>query len=509
MRFRRFAAAGVAALACACSAVLAPGAGAVSLDQVGSYDDPVFVTSDPAGSSRLFVVERSGRIQLTTRAGTSPFLDISSRVESDFVEQGLLSMAFAPDYATSHRFYVYYTGRDQGAIHVDEFQASGDSADPGTRREVITIPHSNAPNHNGGQLQFGPDGYLYIGTGDGGGSNDNTGDGNNSQNLAGRLGKLLRIDPRQSGSAPYTVPADNPFVGAAGVAPEIWSYGLRNPYRFSFDRETGDLTIGDVGQNAYEEVDFAAAPDGGRGANFGWRCREGLHPNPSGAIACNLPDAVDPVLEYIHSVGGCAITGGYVVRDAGLDELRGRYVYADYCVGQLRSTVLASPSAADDRPVGLSVTNPSGFGEDACGRVYVASLGGAVSRLVDGTPTDCTAFGESPPIDPAARCAENLDGSRGGDRLNGGAGGQRIDGKGGNDRLRGGSGDDCLIGGAGRDRLNGGAGEDGLRGGSGQDRISAADGERDVVDCGSGDDRARVDRSDRVRGCERVSKPKR
>ena len=493
----------MAALVCA---FIAPaGASAALLSQVGSYSDPVYVTSDPSNPDRLFVVERAGTIQLTTPSGTSQFLDISGRVQSGYVEQWLLSMAFAPDFASSGLIYLYYVGTDSGKIHVAEVHASGDSADPATLRDVITIPHSDAPNHNGGQLQFGPDGYLYIGTGDGGGANDSTGAGNNAQNLGVRLGKLLRIDPRQSGSQSYSVPADNPFVGSPGAAPEIWSYGLRNPYRFSFDRATGDLVIGDVGQGVYEEVDYAAAPDGGRGVNFGWRCREGAHPNPDSRVpACTPPGAVDPVLEYTHSEGGCAITGGYVVRDPGLTELAGRYVYADYCAGQIRSAVLGAPSASDDRSEGLTVSQVSSFGEDACGRVYVASRTGAVSRFVDDTPTDCSAFGGAPPPDPSARCAVKLDGTDGKDRLAGGPGGQRIAGRGGADRIQGGSGDDCLDGGNGDDRLNGGPGNDSVRGGSGDDRISAADGDRDAITCGGGEDRVRADRKDRLRGCERV-----
>ncbi|MCB0865419.1 MAG: PQQ-dependent sugar dehydrogenase [Solirubrobacterales bacterium] len=507
MRIRSLAAAGVVALALACFAALPAGASAVSLDQVGAYDEPVFVTSDPANPDRLFVVERKGDIELTTPAGTSRFLDIGSLVQTGFNEQGLLSMAFAPDYSTSGLFYVFYVQAGTGALRVSELRASGDSADPATLRPVITIPHPSAPNHNGGQIQFGPDGYLYIGTGDGGWGNDPP---NNSQNLSVLLGKLLRIDPRGSAPGQYTVPADNPFAAPSGAGrSEVWSYGLRNPYRFSFDRATGDLTIGDVGQNDYEEIDYAAAPAGGRGVNYGWRCREGLHANPNDSVACDLSGATDPVLEYGHTGGACAVTGGYVVRDAGLDELAGRYVYGDYCVGQLRSAVLASPAASDDRPVGLNVPGLSSFGEDACGRIYVASLNGPVSRLVDGTPTECTAFGGQPPLDPNARCAERLDGTAGRDTLKGGSGGQRIVGKGGNDRLKGGSGDDCLDGGGGDDRLTAGSGADKVKGGSGDDRINVADGERDEVTCGKGEDRVRADRRDRLRGCERVRRSKR
>lgn len=208
------------ALACACLGLglAASSAGAVGLEPVGSYDDPVYVTSDPSDPDRLFIVERAGRIELTTPAGTSRFLDISGIVEDGYVEQGLLSIAFAPDYASSGRLYVFYTGTDAGALHVAELRGAGDAADPGTLRNVITIPHSGGLNHNGGQLQFGPDGFLYVSTGDGGGSNDPAA---NAQDLSRRLGKLLRIDPRQSGSDPYSVPAGNPFVGVGGEPPRL------------------------------------------------------------------------------------------------------------------------------------------------------------------------------------------------------------------------------------------------------------------------------------------------
>ena len=504
VRSRRGSLAGLLAGVAACLATFASGAGAVSLDQVGSYASPVFVTSFPDNPDRLLVVEQGGKIQLTTPSGTSQFVNLTSVVRSGG-EQGLLSVAFAPDFAASGLIYVYYTGNDgPGNIHVAELRATSDAADAQSRRDVIVIPHADAPNHNGGQLQFGPDGYLYIGTGDGGGGGDPW---ENGQDRLELLGKLLRIDPRQSGAAPYSIPADNPYFGSTAQRQEIWSYGLRNPYRFSFDRATGALTIGDVGQNEYEEIDYRPAPDAGKGVNFGWDCREGLHPYAN-TVGCMGVAPTDPVLEYSHSAGGCSVTGGYVVRDPGLSELAGRYVYADFCRGALRSTILDLPSAREDRSEGVQINGPSSFGEDSCGRVYVASLtDGVVSRLVDGTPTDCTAAGGTPPLDPAIRCAEILDGSRRKDALSGGPGGQRIRGRGGKDKLKGGSGDDCLLGGRGDDRLTGGSGSDVLRAGGGADRVNAADGERDVVNCGKGRrDRARVDRRDRVKGCERVRK---
>lgn len=492
------------AIVAACG--LAAQARAAGLTPIGNYDSPVFVTSDPSNPDRLFVVEQTGKIELTTPAGTSAFVDLTSVVASGG-ERGLLSMAFAPDFATSGRVYVYYTGTDNGSIHVGELTASGDRADASTLRDVITIAHP-AGNHNGGQVAFGPDGYLYLATGDGGGANDTA---NNAQSLGVLLGKMLRIDPKPDGG--YAVPPDNPFVGTAAARPEIWSYGLRNPYRFSFDRGTGALAIGDVGQGAWEEVDYATQPNGGRGVNYGWSCREGKHDANGGG--CAPPASTDPVLEYSHQDSNCSITGGYVVRDPGLPGLAGRYVYADFCKGQVRSAVLATGGASDDRSEGIVVSSPSSFGQDSCGRIYVTSLGGEVARIEGSTPTDCTAVGDTPPAvppaptgtDPAAKdCTATVRGTRGKDVLRGGSGSQRILGIGGRDRLFGGDGDDCVIGGRGADRLNGGAGRDVLRGGRGHDVIFAQDGVRDRVSCGKGRDRVRADRIDRVRGCEKIKR---
>jgi glucose/arabinose dehydrogenase len=412
--------------AVAAGAVLSLGvagsAAAVTLEPVGTYSAPVFVTSDPSDPDRIFVVEQEGRIQLTAGGQTTTFLDLTTVdpaiVESggDVGEQGLLSMAFAPGYAVSGRFYVFYTGTDAGTLHVDELTASGDAADPATRREVITIPHPTFDGHNGGQLQLGPDGYLYISTGDGGGGGD---PGENAQDPDSLLGKILRIAPTPDGG--YTNPPDNPFVGAAG-ADEVWSYGLRNPWRFSFDRQTGDLFVGDVGQASWEEIDFDPVSLGsGRADNFGWDCYEGR--NDFETTGCPpLSSTTQPVLEYPNP-GLAAVTGGYVVRDPGLTELQGRYVYADFFAGEIRSFVPAVPDAVDDRSENLMVGNLSSFGEDACGRVYVASLSGPVYRLVDDTPTDCSAqptpSPEPSPIDAAgpvltldAKKKQSLEGNR-------------------------------------------------------------------------------------------------
>jgi glucose/arabinose dehydrogenase len=354
--------------------------GGVALKKVGSFDAPVYVTGAPGFPQLLFVVEQPGRI-VVLRDGhrlSKPFLDLRDQV-SYGGERGLLSVAFPPDYARSKRFYVYYTD-PAGNIRIDEFRrGSATRARIGSRRKVIVIPHPVNANHNGGQLQFLGN-LLYFGTGDGGSAGDPP---NNAQNKDVLLGKLLRIDPRPSGGRPYTVPADNPFVGKPG-RDEIYSYGLRNPFRFSFDQTTKQprIAIGDVGQNEIEELDYlpvAAA----NGANFGWDAFEGSSrytdensgtPNPGGTVK--------PTFAYTHSRGGgsCSIIGGYVVRDPRLKGLRGRYVYADLCEGQLRAHDLKHLSG--DRKLGLHVESPSSFGEDDQHRLYVASVEGPVFRLV-------------------------------------------------------------------------------------------------------------------------------
>jgi Glucose / Sorbosone dehydrogenase len=262
---------------------------------------------------------------------------------------------------------------------------------------VLTIEHSAHANHNGGQLQFGPDGYLYASTGDGGGAGDPDG---NAQNTASLLGKILRIDPEGTSPGDYTIPAGNPFVGTGG-ADEIWSYGLRNPWRFSFDRVTGAMTIGDVGQGAWEEIDYDPGPGPGRGDNFGWDCREGMHDFSSDPPCDDPPAFTEPVFEYANVDGStCAITGGYVVRDQALAGLYGRYLYADFCAGELRSLNPGIPMASDDRSVGLSVPDVSSFGEDADCRIYVASLNGPVYRLTEpaaGGPVGCPQPQPPPP----------------------------------------------------------------------------------------------------------------
>jgi glucose/arabinose dehydrogenase len=331
----------------------------VHLVDVGHFVQPVYVASPPGDAHRLFVVERAGRI-VVVRSGRRlrrPFLDLRGEV-STRAEQGLLSVAFAPDYRRSGRFYVDFTD-SEGDIQIQEFrrsQRSPDRADRGTRRRVLEVEHSRYPHHIGGQLQFGPDGLLYIGVGDGGGVGDPSG---HAQAPSSPLGKLLRIEPR--------VP---------GASPQIYAYGLRNPWRFSFDRLLGDLVIGDVGQDKYEEIDFeprGAAP----GANFGWNIFEGDHRYKKG----NAPGAVPPVLELPHSRGFCAVVGGYVVRDRSLGSLYGRYVYGDDCAPRIYSVSLSGGRASADRVLMRGMQHVVSFGEDARGRVYVVSLNGSVYRL--------------------------------------------------------------------------------------------------------------------------------
>ncbi|HYF25655.1 MAG TPA: PQQ-dependent sugar dehydrogenase [Baekduia sp.] len=354
----------------------------VRLAPVGTFRAPLYVTAPRGDRRRIFVVEQGGRI-VAVRGGrklSRPFLDLSSRVTAGG-EQGLLGLAFAPDYARTRRFYVYYTRRDgkQTLVEYRRSRGSADVADARSARAVFVHDDPEA-NHNGGQLQFGPDGLLYVGTGDGGAGDDPHGPRGNAQNLASPLGKILRIDPRRSGSRPFRAPASNPFARRAGARDEIYAYGLRNPWRFSFDRSTGDLVIGDVGQNAVEEIDFVRR-GAGRGANFGWRPFEGTRRNFDEPARGHVP----PVIEKTHDDGWCSITGGYVVRDPGVPALRGRYVYGDFCQGVLRSARLRPGEASDDRALRLRrIESLASFGEDAAGRVYVVSLSGPVYRLAAG-----------------------------------------------------------------------------------------------------------------------------
>jgi glucose/arabinose dehydrogenase len=352
--------------------------GAVRLKKVGSFDSPVYVTSPPKDNRRLFVVEQGGKIIVVKNGkplGT-PFLDVSDKITSGS-EQGLLSIAFPPDYAASGLFYIFYTDTDGDEAVVEYKRKSDDVADPGSARRLMKVADPET-NHNGGLLLFGPDDHLYIGIGDGGGAGDQHGARGNGQNLGTLLGKILRIDPKASGARPYTIPSDNPFVNRSGAKGEIYSYGLRNPWRFSFDRANGDLTIGDVGQNEVEEIDFVRKGKG-RGANFGWRPFEG---NDRFAPGESAPGAIKPVITERHSDGNCSITGGVVIRDPALKAWRGRYVFGDFCRGVIQTAVLSGGKARNKTDRKLKVPQLSSFGEDARGRVYATSLDGPVYRFV-------------------------------------------------------------------------------------------------------------------------------
>ncbi len=349
----------------------------VRLVKLGDFASPLYVTSPPGDASRVFVVEQAGRIWIVKNGKRleQPFLDISSQISAGG-ERGLLSLAFAPDYARTGRLYVDFTGPN-GDINVVEYRASSpEGVDPATARTVLVQPHPVA-NHNGGLLLFGPDDLLYIGVGDGGGGGDQHGRRGNGQSLNTLLGKILRIDPRAKGGRPYSVPASNPFVRRQGARGEIYAYGLRNPWRFSFDRRTGDLSIGDVGQEEVEEIDFVRRGRGS-GANFGWRVFEG---NKRYAPGESAPGAIRPVITRLHKDGWCSITGGVVVRDPRLPGLAGRYVFGDICQSRIWSARLSPGRARDVHKTRLAVPSVSSFGEDARGRVYVTSIDGPVYRL--------------------------------------------------------------------------------------------------------------------------------
>ncbi|MGH7545040.1 MAG: PQQ-dependent sugar dehydrogenase [Gemmatimonadota bacterium] len=348
----------------------------LALDTVASgLSGLVFVTSPP-GDARLFSVQKSGVIRVIESGGLlpTPFLNLSGRVSTGG-EQGLLSLAFAPDYATSGEFYVDYTDVDS-ITRVVRYRVSADPnvADASSADTVLTVVQPFA-NHNGGLVAFGPDGMLYVGLGDGGSGGDPEGNGQDTTTL---LGSILRIDV--DGETTYAVPPDNPLVDAPGARPEIWGYGLRNPWRFSFDRVSDDLYIADVGQGQWEEVNVEPAGSGGR--NYGWNLMEGMH--CFGAPTCNLAGMTLPVLEYSHGEG-CSVTGGYVYRGSEIPELQGRYFYGDFCSGFVRSFRYVGGAATVEQDwtsqLG-TIGSLSSFGEDASGELYITTLTGSVYRIV-------------------------------------------------------------------------------------------------------------------------------
>jgi glucose/arabinose dehydrogenase len=346
------------AVAAAPSADAKPG---VKLKRIGHFQSPTYVASAP-GIKGVFVVERGGTIRLVKGKHRSTFLDISSQVSTQ-VERGLLSVAFAPNYASSRLFYIYFTNQ-AGNIVIAELRAdpTGRHASAETMRQLLLVNHSSEANHNGGQLQIGPDGFLYAGTGDGGSEGDPN---DNAQNPNSMLGKLLRIDP---GSGATT----------------IYSSGLRNPYRFSFDLTTDPgqprIAIGDVGQDHWEEIDYLSLA-AAKGANFGWNDFEGFAPF-DGAHPPTASGTVKPIKVYSHDGGGCAIVGGYVVRDRRLHSLLHRYVYGDFCTDKIRSLIPTLGGARKDRGTGVRVPDLSSFGEGAHGALYATSLDGPVYRFV-------------------------------------------------------------------------------------------------------------------------------
>jgi glucose/arabinose dehydrogenase len=359
-----------------------PAAVRLSLLRVaGGLEAPLLVTNAGDGTRRLFVIEQAGRIRIV-RSGTvapTPFLDVSARISSGG-ERGLLGLAFHPAYESNGRFYVDYTDLAGNTV-LSEFTASTSEPDiafASSERVLLRIVQPYA-NHNGGALAFGPDGFLYIATGDGGSGGD---PGNRAQSLATRLGKLLRIDvDTRTGSLRYGVPRTNPFVGRYGLD-EIWALGLRNPWRFSFDRTTGDLWIGDVGQSGWEEIDRATRTSGGgRGRNFGWRILEGRACYKP-AVGCSMSGKTPPIAVYSHSLG-CAVTGGYVYRGAGSPILRGAYLFGDYCSGRIWSLTAAGPSVQTPRLLLSSGRAIASFGEDEAGEIYIADLAaGEILRVV-------------------------------------------------------------------------------------------------------------------------------
>jgi glucose/arabinose dehydrogenase len=321
-------------------------------------DDAFYVNEQHAGRVRRIV---DGTVE------EQPVVDINGEVSTG-TEQGLLGLTFSPD---GSLLYINYTDSN-GDTQIQEFEMDGNVADESTRRTVLTIDQPFA-NHNGGNVIFGPDDMLYIGMGDGGSAGDPQ---DNAENRNALLGKLLRINPRARGNAAYTVPGDNPFVDVADARPEVWMYGLRNPWRYSFDRATGDLWIADVGQNAWEEVDFA--PAGENGQNWGWDTREGAHdyepPVPAGVV--------EPIFETSHQDGNCSITGGFVYRGEKIPDLQGAYLFTDICNGDIIGLAQRDGRLVDDRSLGISATQVSTFGQDQRGELYVLSLdAGTLSRI--------------------------------------------------------------------------------------------------------------------------------
>jgi len=386
------------------SCALQANAGGLLTTQVvaSGLSNPVAVTHAPGDPDRLFILEQAGRVRVVENGSllATPALDINPLVTGPNFngdERGLLGIAFHPDFQNNGLLYLNYTGSVAGlglATVISEYEMTPgtNTINPSSARVLMQIDQPFS-NHNGGWIGFGPDGYLYIATGDGGSGND---PGNRAQSGNTLLGKMLRIDPAQDGGSPYTVPADNPFVGVGGTLDEIWATGLRNPFRNSFDRVTGDLWIGDVGQFTREEVNFQPASSTG-GENYGWRCREGLIENPSfsGCTASLPPGVVDPIFDYPRSGGNCSVIGGYVYNGCAIPELNGQYIYGDYCRGVVITYDPMTGTSTDQ----ISLGSLTAFGEDFDGEVHVCRVGaGQVVKLIpshvvddnmNGVPDSC------------------------------------------------------------------------------------------------------------------------
>lgn len=349
----------------------------LKLQEVASgLNNPVYVTS-PSGDARLFVVEQQGRIRIIEdgQIVTTPFLDIASRVGSGG-ERGMLSVAFHPQYRTNGFLYVYFTGTS-GEIRIERFTVSSNAnqADAASSKVILTVAHPRT-NHNGGLAMFGPDGMLYLGLGDGGGGGDPDRNGQNQTTL---LGKLLRIDVN-SGD-PYSIPSGNPFAGRSDARQEIWAMGLRNPWRYAFDRSAGRLYVADVGQDAIEEVNVVTATRAG--VNYGWNVVEGS--TCYNASSCSKSGFELPVLEYSHANGQCSVTGGFVYRGSAMPELAGAYFYSDYCAGWIRSFTYINGALSDQRDWGLgNVGAITSYGEDSSGELYLTSSTGRVYKFIRG-----------------------------------------------------------------------------------------------------------------------------
>ena len=380
-RRRLLALAGATVLLASMAAWQAGGAAAaanvVLTPVVGGLDAPVYLTSARDGTGRLFVVEQTGKIKIIQGSSVvGTFLDVGSEI-SHGSEQGLLGLAFHPQFKTNGLFFVNFT-RANGDTVVNRYRVSGTNPNVALRSSALRIITIGQPydNHNGGTLQFGPDGYLYIGMGDGGSGGD---PGNRAQDVTTLLGKMLRIDINGSvGSRHYRIPSSNPYVGRHGRN-EIWARGLRNPWKYSFDRTTGTLWIGDVGQNRYEEIDRSGGNAPGRGVNYGWRVLEGRHCFKP-ASGCNRTGKTMPVVEYSHSEG-CSVTGGYAYRGSNVPALFGRYVFADYCSGTIWSIPRKPGSSATKSLVLNTSMNISSFGESASNELYVVDRGGTIYRF--------------------------------------------------------------------------------------------------------------------------------